>query len=149
MDRIVSGFRNRDSNVRLAVCTLIGRWPYGTEAEFKSGQGATWWMKSHGLSPVQAAAALDRFNGVIREYAKSRGLLLIDAENSFSGLDRGKLQWDFAHLTPEGYELLAEVIYDGLRSAGVVKGEPSSRLEQLLHKYRVDQQPRELTAKRG
>lgn len=137
MDRIITEFRNRDSKVRLAVCTLVGRWPYGTEADFKDGQGATWWMNRHGLDPVQAAAALDRFNGLIRDYAKTRGLLLIDAVNSFSDLDRGKLQWDFAHLTPEGYELLAEVMYDALRSAGVVNGEPSARLAQLRNKYRT------------
>lgn len=145
MDRIINTFRDRDPKVRLAVCTLVGRWPYGTEADFKSDQGATWWMKLHGLGPAQAAAALNRLNDLIRVYAKTRGLLLIDAEKRFSDLDRGKLQHDFAHFSAEGYELLAEVMYDALRSASVVNGEPSTRLEQLWNKYRVKRQPHGLT----
>jgi hypothetical protein len=96
-------------------------------------------MKQHGLSPAQAAAALERFNSLIRDYAKSRGLLLIDAERAFSDLERARLQWDFAHMTPHGYEMLAEVMYDALRSAGVVDGERSPRLEQLRNKYRTNQ----------
>jgi lysophospholipase L1-like esterase len=145
MDHMITEFRKRDSKVHLAVCTLVGRWPYGPEAEFKDGRGSVWWMIRHGLDPVEAAAALDRFNDLIREYAKTRGLLLIDAEKSFSDLDRGKLQWDFAHLNPEGYELLAEVMYDELRSAGAINGEPSPGLARLRNKYRTKVHPESST----
>lgn len=137
MDRILVAFRNANPGVRIAVCTLVGRWPYGTETDFKSDQGATWWMKQHRLDAIQSAATLNRFNALIRDYARDRHLPLIDAEKSFAELDRSKLQWDWAHMTSEGYELLAEVMYDGLRSAGVVNGEPSARLEQLRNKYRA------------
>lgn len=136
LDRIVSSFQSHDSNIKLAICTLVGRWPDGTEADFQSSQGATWWMKQHRLDAAQSAATLKRFNTLIREYAKTRDLPVIDAEEHFAELDRGKLQWDWAHLTSEGYELLAEVMYDGLRSAGLVNGEPSARFEQLRNKYR-------------
>jgi lysophospholipase L1-like esterase len=145
LDRIIAAFQNQGSKVRLAICTLVGRWPYGTEAEFESVQGATWWMKHRGLKPDQAAASLDRFNGLIRDYAKDRGLVLIDAVDSFADLDRGRLQLDFAHFTSEGYELLAEVMYEGLRSAGVVRGDPSARYEQLRAKYRDERKAKNLT----
>jgi len=145
MDRIISAFRIQGSSVQLAICTLVGRWPDGTEADFKSDQGATWWIKQHGLGPAQAAAALDRFNGLIRNYAKDRGLVLIDAAHGFANLDRGKLQWDFAHMTPECYELLAELMYDRLRSTGIVGDAPSTRLNQLLNKYRIERDPQSMT----
>lgn len=137
MDRILVAFREANPGVQTVVCTLVGRWPNGTEADFTSDLGATWWMKQHHLTPVQAASALDRFNALIRDYAKSRGLILIDAAEGFANLDRSKLQSDFAHLTSEGYELLAEVMYERLRSAGIVNGAPSARLAQLHDKYRV------------
>jgi lysophospholipase L1-like esterase len=145
LDRIVAAFQNQGSKVHVAICTLVGRWPYGTEAEFQSDYGGTWWMKLHGLEPVQAAAALDRFNGLIRDYAKDRGLVLIDAADSFAHLDRAKLQLDFAHFTQEGYELLAEAMYEGLRSAGIVKGDPSARYEQLRAKYGDERKAKNLT----
>jgi lysophospholipase L1-like esterase len=138
LDRIISAFQNQGSTVQLAICTVAGRWPDGTEAEFNSDLGATWWMKQHRLGPIQAAATLDRFNDMIRDYAKTRGLVLIDVAKSFADLDRSKLQTDFAHLTPEGYELLAEVIYDGLRRAAIVNGAPSTRLNELRTKYHVE-----------
>jgi hypothetical protein len=135
LDRIITAFHNQGSTVRLALCTLVGRWPDGTEADYRSDQGATSWMKRHGLTPMHAAAALERFNGLIRDYAKDRKLVLIDTARDFADLDRAKLQWDFAHLTPEGYELLAEAIYDGLRTAGVVEGPASPRFKSLRSKY--------------
>jgi hypothetical protein len=144
LDRIIAAFQNQGSKVQLAICTLVGRWPYGTEAEFRSDQGATWWVKHRELGPVQAAAALDRFNGLIRDYAKGHKLILIDAAESFANLDRGKLQLDFAHFTSEGYELLAEVMYEGLRSAGVVTGEPSVKFEQLRTKYTDERKARNM-----
>ena len=80
---------------------------------------------------------LARFNDLIRDYAESRDLLLIDAAAAFSTLDRAMLQTDFAHLSAEGYELLAEVIYAGLRRGGYVRGETSPRFAELRDKYRA------------
>jgi len=137
MDRIIAAFKARNPDVKIAVSTLIGRWPTGTDADYASDQGATWWMKEHQLSPIQAADALARFNNLIRDYVKTRGLVLVDSEAAFRDLDRARIQRDFAHMTPEGYELLAEVLYDGLRSAGALNGEPSPRLEPLRSKYRA------------
>ena len=138
---MVAAFRSNDPKVRIALCTLVGRWPLGTEAQFTRDEGgfagAVPWMRTHRLDREQAAATLARFNEVIRDYARSRNLLLIDVAATFAALDRGKLQWDFAHLTPEGYELLAEVIYEGLRGGGYVRGEASPRLVELRDKYRA------------
>jgi len=136
MDRLVRAFRQANPESKLAVSTLVARWPAGTPAEYASRQGATQWMKNHVLSPREAAESHQRFNEVIRAYARKRQLALIDAEAVFSNLDRAALQWDFAHFTSEGYELLAEVMYDALRSQGLVSGAPSPRLRELIAKYR-------------
>jgi lysophospholipase L1-like esterase len=136
LDRIVTAYRMSTPRVKIAICTLVGRWPYGTLEEYEEkSNGRTWWMKHHGLTPVQAAAALDRFNALIREYARKRDLIMIDAAKAFDGVDRARLQWDFAHLHAAGYELLAEVMYRGLVEAGAVHGERSSRLEALTAEY--------------
>lgn len=67
-------------------------------------------MKHRNLTRGDAAERLRRFNALIRQYAAQRALTLVDAEAAFDGLDRGRLQWDFAHMTFEGYELLAETM---------------------------------------
>lgn len=120
----------------IAISTLVGRWPQGTREEYtEKANGRTWWMKQHDLLPTQAAASLDRFNDLVRDYARTHGLILIDAAEVFSVLDRARLQWDFAHMHAEGYELLAEVIYRRLQETAAVRGERSGRLEALMAKY--------------
>jgi lysophospholipase L1-like esterase len=136
LDRIVRAYRTTDPSVKIAICTLIGRWPLGTLADYREGvNGRTHWMKLHDLSPGQAAAALARFNDLIRQYSRDHALILIDAAGAFESLDRAKLQWDSAHMHAEGYELLAEVIYRRLVEAGAVAGRRSERLEELVLKY--------------
>jgi lysophospholipase L1-like esterase len=136
VDRIVSALRSANPNVRVAMSTLVGRWP-GSAEHYAAEHGAVPWMKQRRLTPRQAAETLQRFNNLIREYAGSRNLVLIDAEEAFGGLDRDQLLWEFAHMTAEGYELLAEVMYDGLLSAGIVRGQTSPRRAELVHKYRA------------
>lgn len=136
LDRIVRAYRANDPGVKIAICTLVGRWPLETREEY-AGQanGRTWWMKQHELTSEQAASALARFNELIREYARSHGLTLIDAAAVFAALDRARLQWDFAHMHAEGYELLAGVMYRRLLETGAVQGERDGRLEALAAKY--------------
>jgi lysophospholipase L1-like esterase len=131
LDRIVAAFRNVNPKVEIVICTLVGRWPDGSESDYASELGATWWMKKHGLSPAQAASALGRFNELIRDYAKQQGLLLVDAETSFAKLNRSRLQVDFAHFNPEGYELLANVMYEAMRSSGAISGKRTAIGEAL------------------
>ena len=136
LDRIVAAYRSDDRRVIIAISTLVGRWPQGTREEYaEKANGRTWWMKQHDLLPTQAAASLDRFNDLVRDYARTHGLILIDAAEVFSVLDRARLQWDFAHMHAEGYELLAEVIYRRLQETAAVRGERSGRLEALMAKY--------------
>jgi lysophospholipase L1-like esterase len=138
LDRIVRAFRGTDPKVTIAISTLVGRWPLGTVADYEdeTHHGRTWWMKLHSLTPTQASAALDRFNDLIRQYARRQNLILIDAARAFDPLDRRKLQWDFAHMDPEGYELLGHVMYRGLVDSSVVAGGKSERMEELVAKYR-------------
>jgi len=93
-------------------------------------------MKQWSLGPDQASQALRRFNQFLREYAAANGLALIDNERAFDELDRPAFMTDFAHMTDEGYELLANVMYESLRRDGHLKGEASPRLPELLAKYR-------------
>lgn len=137
LDRIVVALRHENPRIRIAICTLVGRWPYGSANEFRASTGRTWWMKSHGLSPQEAQSKLCVFNDVIRHYAGDHDLLLIDAAAEFENLDRSRLQWDFAHMHFEGYELLAEVMYEGLRQAGIVSGDKRARRDALLAKYQA------------
>ena len=56
LDRIVTAFRDDNPDVRIAICTLAGRWPAGTEAQFTEDEGgAIWWMRKHGLDQEEAA----------------------------------------------------------------------------------------------
>lgn len=136
LDRIVAAYQSNDPHVKVAICTLVGRWPQGTWAEYaEKANGRTWWMKHHELPPTEAAAALDRFNDMVRQYAGNHGLLLIDAAEGFATLDRARLQWDFAHMHADGYELLAEIMYRKLLETGAVQGERSGRLKVLTAKY--------------
>ena len=133
LDRIVRAYRQPDPGVRIALCTLVGRWPMAPP-EDPSGPV---WIKARSLSQTDAAGALARFNDLIREYARAHDLILIDTAAAFASLDRQALMWDFIHMHSEGYELLALVIYDGLVRAGAVAGAPIPRLEALMAKYRL------------
>jgi lysophospholipase L1-like esterase len=141
LDRIVAAFQRTSPHTRVVICTLAGRWPEGTRAQFDLREGHVWWMKSRDLGPEQAAEALARFNELIREHARERALLLVDVAHAFESLDRERLFWDFAHLHFEGYELLAELIYDGLRQGGLIQDAPSPRRDALLEKYRRPARP--------
>jgi lysophospholipase L1-like esterase len=135
LDRIVAAFRTTNPNVRVALSTLVGRWPHGSRSDLESDQGRTWWMRIHDCSPQTGADDLHRFNDLIRAYVRERNLTLVDEAAVFDPLDRGAIMWDFAHMNGEGYELLAEVMYEALRSSHIVDGEPSSRRRDLQHKY--------------
>ena len=63
-------------------------------------------------------------------------MILLDAADVFEELDRARLQWDFAHLHDEGYELLAEVMLEELREAGAIRAKASPQRETLLAAYR-------------
>jgi lysophospholipase L1-like esterase len=137
LDRIVTAYRQQNPGVRIAICTLVGRWPMAPPGDTSD----PWWIKERRLSQAEAAEAVARFNELIRQYARSRDLILIDAAAAFARLDRTALMWDFAHMHSEGYELLALVIYEGLVRAGAVAGAPSPRAEALMAKYRLSGAP--------
>jgi lysophospholipase L1-like esterase len=136
LDQAIAALRRGNPEVKIVVSTLVARWPDGTRADFDAPQGHVWWMKQEPqVDPAGAERAMRRFNEAVRAYARSRKLVLIDVEQAYSGLDRRKLLWDFAHMTDEGYELMANVIYDSLVKQQVISGRAPPKLPELLSKY--------------
>ena len=131
---IVAAFRRANPNVKIFVCTLVGRWPQGTPHEL-AHDPPVWWMQRHNVGPPQAAAFLAGMNDQLRLLARTENVILIDDAAIFETFDRSRLQWDYFHMYAEGYELLAWTMYSAMREAGVVQGEPGSRQAELLAKY--------------
>jgi hypothetical protein len=141
LDRIVTAYRSQDPNTRIAISTLVGRWPHLSEEEYASARGRVWWMQEQSVDQKTAARALTRFNDLIRGYARQKGLLLLDPAEGLAGLDLdlvfdsdGKFS-DFMHMYGDRYELLSEYFYEALRSKGIVNGAPSPRLSELRARY--------------
>jgi len=133
---IAASLRKANPNVKIFVCTLVGRWPQGTPHEL-AHDPPVWWMQRHHVGPSQAAQLLAGMNDELRRLARSENENLIDDAAIFGNLDRSRLQWDYAHMYAEGYELLAWTMYSALRDAGVVQGQPGSREGELLAKYQL------------
>jgi lysophospholipase L1-like esterase len=144
LDGIVSDFRQGNPKVRVFVCTLVGRWPEGTPQEWAKIP-AVWWMTQHHISPEGMVPLVKALNDQLRDFAQTRGLALIDTAASFQTLDRTKLQWDWAHMTSDGYELVAWTMFSALQKEGIVQGQEDPRYSSLLSKYTVP----ELTAGAG
>jgi hypothetical protein len=125
LDHTVDSFRRANSGTKVLISTLVGRWPMDTEEQFDRSDGHIWWMKTHHQNRQDAAAALDRFNALIRAYAASRHLILVDMAQVFASLDRQKLMWSFAHMTNEGYEIIAHTIYDSMLREQLLSGSPA------------------------
>jgi lysophospholipase L1-like esterase len=136
LDRMVSDFRTANPKVRVFVCTLVGRWPEGTPEEWAKIP-TVWWMKQHNISPQAAVQYVEALNELLRTYARSRGLDLIDVAAAFQTLDRAKLQWDWAHMTSDGYQLMAQVMFSELQKSGSVRGRQDPEYQPLVTKYRI------------
>jgi hypothetical protein len=94
------------------------------------------WVRSHRLTPTEAAHFVDELNQQLRQFAASHDTVLVDTAGIFDVLDRTRLQFDFAHMFKDGYELMAWSMFDAMRAAGVVSARPSDRYQQLLSTYR-------------
>ncbi|MBX9670796.1 MAG: SGNH/GDSL hydrolase family protein [Candidatus Obscuribacterales bacterium] len=138
LDRIVTGLKKCNPNIKIFICTLVGRHPCETDEEFRKGDhGRAFWMNNHQVTRHQAAHYVNGFNNVIRDFARAhREVHLIDCAKYFEPLDRRALQVDFCHMWPSGYELLAEVMYAELIKTGTIQGRVSPRLAQLTKQFR-------------
>jgi lysophospholipase L1-like esterase len=116
LDHMIASFRNQNPAVKIVISTLVGRWPMDTEEQFERDDGHIWWMKGYHMSRQGAAAMLARFNQLIVDYAGANHLTLVDMAGTFAGLDRQRLMWSFAHMTNEGYEIVARTFYDAIAS---------------------------------
>ena len=135
LDRILAAFRATNPDVKFAMGTLVGPWPLESDAVDKDPKSWPWWAYRAGVPKEQMVTLLDRFNDVIRHFAATRGVLLIDSARDFEPLNRPALMTDFAHMTPDGYRLMAELIAKGMIDAGWVNAKPPADFEGLRGRY--------------
>ncbi len=136
LDRIVADLRAENPGVKIFICTLVARWPVGTPEEWAAIPGV-WWMTKHHITPDGAPAWVDRINGQLRAFASTHSVSLIDLAAVFGDLDRSKLQYDWAHMISEGYELMAWTMFAALEKEGIVQGQEDPRYAQLLAQFRM------------
>jgi lysophospholipase L1-like esterase len=137
LDGIAADLRAENPKVRIFVSTLVGRWPEGTSEEWAKIP-AVWWMTLHGLTPETVVPFVNQFNDQLRDFARTRGLGLIDMAAAFQTLDRAKLQWDWAHMSSEGYELMAWNMFLALQKAGILQGQEDQRYTALSARYQMN-----------
>jgi lysophospholipase L1-like esterase len=136
LDDIVHDLRSKNPKTKVFVCTLVGLWPQGS-AEAWTKMATPYFVKNHNFTPAQTARFVGEMNAELRSFAGTHGTALIDLAAIFDPLDRTRLQWDFAHMYADGYELMAWVMFDALGKAGLFKAQPSGRYAELLSSYRV------------
>jgi len=134
LDDIARVLRSGDASTRLFVATLVGIWPFTTSGAKLIVPN---WVNEHHVPPEQTAAFVGELNQELRRFAHSHGATVVDAARVFDALDRSRLQWDFAHMTRDGYELLAWTMFDALRESGVVAGRDDARFRALVETYRA------------
>ncbi|HET9831828.1 MAG TPA: SGNH/GDSL hydrolase family protein [Vicinamibacterales bacterium] len=130
---IVQELRTASPSTRIFVSTLVGMWPQTTS---DGKMVVPFWINEHHVSPDQAAHFVDELNEQLRRFAGERGVGLIDVATIFQPLDRQRLQFDFAHMYSDGYELMAWTMFDALVSSNIVKARSSGRQRELLSTYR-------------
>jgi lysophospholipase L1-like esterase len=137
LQRITAAFRAANPEVQIFLSTLVGRWPAGTAEEWKH-IAPVWWMPRHDVSVQRAAALVAAMNDEFRMFAARHGVHLIDMAAEFERLDRAKLQYDWAHMISDGYELMAWTMYEALVEAGALRSTgPSARAHRLRVQYAV------------
>lgn len=113
LDLTVAAFKKENPSVKIIISTLVGRWPLESNDEFhKNGQ--IHWMVHNGVTNIDAKHYLNRFNNMIREYAKKNDLYFVDAASYFENIDRNKIMFDFCHMHEEGYAMIADLFYKQL-----------------------------------
>ena len=96
-----------------------------------------WWVSQHQLAPTDTARFVAELNAELSRFASSHAVTLVDMAAAFDGLDRVRLQPDFAHMYADGYELMAWTFFDALRARGALSGRDNQRHADLLAAYRL------------
>jgi lysophospholipase L1-like esterase len=136
LDDIVHDLKAANPKTKIFVCTLVGLWPQGSPEAWTKMQ-VPWFVSHHKLAPEEAARYVRELNDQLRQFAATHDASLVDTAAIFDPLDRTRLQWDFAHMYADGYELMALSMFEALRASGLVKGDASRRYEDLLATYRL------------
>jgi lysophospholipase L1-like esterase len=134
---IVQSLKSSKAATRIFICTLVGLWPQGSDEAWAKMQ-SPWWVQHHKYTHAQTAHVVDELNDQLRRFARDHGATLIDTAAIFEPLDRTRLQWDFAHMYADGYELIAWSIFDALRESGLITARRGdNRHSELLSTYRL------------
>jgi lysophospholipase L1-like esterase len=131
LTNIVRDLRAAKPSTRIFVCTLVGIWPQTAT----DGKAVVGWVVQHRLEPPQTAHFLDELNDQLKRFARAQRTGLIDLAATFGPLDRRRLQFDFAHMKKDGYELMAWAMTDALHRAGLFETRQSDRYQELLRAY--------------
>ncbi len=75
-------------------------------------------MKINNDNSKTAYQHLSRFNNLIRDYAKQRGLILVDTASRFETIKREEIMVDFCHFNEVGSRMQAETIFNAMRDKG-------------------------------
>lgn len=137
LSRTIAAFREDNPQVKVVLSSLVARWPMETRAAFLADRNLPWTIKKRGVGPIEAAALLKPFNTLIEQYTRDKGILFVDMARVFEDLDRPKLLWDYAHMSEDGYRIVAHVFYRRLLQAGELHGRENPELDALLEKYAV------------
>jgi lysophospholipase L1-like esterase len=136
LDDIVRELRSANPDIKIFVCTLVGLWPQGS-AEAWRAMAVPWFVSRRKLAPAETARFVEELNDQLRRFAAAHETRLIDLAAVFAPLDRTRLQWDFAHMYADGYELMALCMFEAFRASGLIEGRATGRFEELLSAYRL------------
>jgi lysophospholipase L1-like esterase len=132
---IIEALRAGNPRITIFLSTLVGRWPDGTAAEWAKIPPVGW-MSVAGVSPQQAPHYVDQLNEQLRAAARGAAVELLDLAAEFDRYDRSQLQFDWAHMHPDGYELMAWTMFSALVEHGIVQSVGADRrFDELTARY--------------
>jgi hypothetical protein len=93
-------------------------------------------MSVAGVSPQQAPHYVDQLNEQLRAAARGAAVELLDLAAEFDRYDRSQLQFDWAHMHADGYELMAWTMFSALVEHGIVQSVGADRrFDELTARY--------------
>jgi lysophospholipase L1-like esterase len=132
---IIGTLRAHQPGIRILLSTLIGRWPDGTAEEWEKIPPVGW-MRAAGVSVEQAPSYVAALNDQLRAVAEAQRADVLDLSSTFERFDRSRLQFDWAHMHADGYELMAWSMFTAMVDRRIVGSDgQTARAEALRARY--------------